>query len=307
MALIMRNPFPSLSADNFIPQGSAGQIFAITASIYFKCPNLYVSSNLTRYEENEMEENIGNIEKEKAIYHLLNSHPHPNLLYAILCIPEGIFMPRLETCLAALLEQPSAVSPDRQELWIQQLASAAAWLEKLGLAHGDLRPENILVDRDGNLSVADFDATVAVGSEQRLATLPFTKVDEKFQTPPAGPDTEQFSIGSCIYNIRFGTAPFADAGLESPVWRKMLVCRQFPATEGDRYGAVIQDCWNGAFASIAALETEIARLTTVGLVQRTTSARRRLWYLRAQCYHVFSWEVVWLKDSNCDVVWLYGL
>jgi hypothetical protein len=281
----MRHEFPSLSADNSIAQGSSGGVFAITARIVFKCPNLYVDDgSLTPGDKYEMEQSIKSVENEKNIYGLLESYPHPNILYAILCVPEGIFMPRLETTLATRLAIPCMSDLESQKRWINQLVSAAAWLEKLGHAHGDLRPENIPVDKLGDIRIADFDATVPIGSELLLATLPFCKVDEDFETPLAGAETEQFSLGSCIYNIRFGVPPYSDLGLESPVWRKMLMARDYPSTSGDRYGDIIQDCWKGSFPSISALKIEIDKLTTVHLVPRSKPTRHHDWYLLAQCH-----------------------
>lgn len=40
--------------------------------------------------------------------------------------------------------------------WIYDLVQAVAFLESLNLAHGDLRPENILLDRD-QIKLSDFD------------------------------------------------------------------------------------------------------------------------------------------------------
>jgi hypothetical protein len=113
----MRYEFPSLCANNSISQGSSGGVFAITARIVFKCPNLYRDDgSLTREDEYEMEQSIESVENEKMIYGLLKSHPHnPNILYAILCIPEGIFMPRLETSLATRLAIPCVADPESQE------------------------------------------------------------------------------------------------------------------------------------------------------------------------------------------------
>jgi serine/threonine protein kinase len=266
---------------------------------------------LTRGDKHEMEQSVKSIENEKAIYGLLQSHPHPNVLYAILCVPEGIFMPRLETTLATRLAIPCITDLDDQERWINQLVSAAEWLERLGYAHGDLRPENILVDKLGDIRIVDFDATVTIGSELLLATLPFCKVDEDFETPLAGAETEQFSLGSCIYNIRFGVPPYSDLGLESPVWRKMLTQKDYPSTSGDRYGDIIQKCWRGAFPSINALKIEIDKLTTVHLAPRSKPARHHVWYLLAQCHEYVAGQrlriggsIAWKVQLRCRlIVW----
>jgi serine/threonine protein kinase len=227
---------------------------------------------------------------------------------AILCVPEGIFMPRLEMTLARRLAIPCVTDLESQECWINQIVSAAAWLEKLGYAHGDLRPENILIDKFGDIKVADFDATVTIGSELSVATAPFCKVDEGFETPLAGAETEQFSLGSCIYNIRFGVPPYSDLGLESPVWRKMLAHRDYPSTSGDRYGDVIQECWKGTFPSISALKLEIDKLTTVNLVPRSRPARCHVWYLLAQCHEYVAGQrlrlggsIAWKLQLRCQL------
>jgi serine/threonine protein kinase len=47
---------------------------------------------------------------------------------------------------------------------MNDLAQAVAFLESLNLAHGDLRPENILLDRD-RLKVSDFDCTAEIGTD----------------------------------------------------------------------------------------------------------------------------------------------
>lgn len=293
--LTTRQPFPSLSANNIISQGGAGQVFAISKNVAFKCPITFESDNLSPESRQEMEQNIEKVENEKRIYDLLKVHPHPHLLYGVLCVPEGIFLPLLETTLAHRLAM-STPSSDVQERWICQLVSAAAWLEKLGYVHGDLRPENILIDKVGDIRVADFDAAVTAGSELQLATLPFCKVDENFEPPAAGPESEQFSLGSCIYNIRFGFPPFADLGLDSPVWRRKLVDKDFPSTSGDAFGTIIQDCWHGTFPTICSLKTEVDHLLCARSIA-TNPTRHHLWYLLAECQEYVARQRLRLEDS----------
>lgn len=254
---------------------------------------------------------VQSMENEKKILDTLKSHPHPNVLHAILCVPEGIFMPRLEMNLATRLAIPYIADHDIRERWIIQIVSAAAWLEKLGYAHGDLRPANILVDKFDDIRIADFDATVTFGSELQAATLPFCKVDKDFETPLAGPESEQFALGSIIYNIRYGIAPLSDLELESPVWSKMFAHGEYPSTPDDRYGDIIQKCWKGAFTSISALQTEIDQVTIVQLVQPKRPARHHDWYLLAQCHEYvitqrlhLGGSVAWKLQLRCRlIVW----
>ncbi len=84
-----------------------------------------------------------------------------------------------------------------QERWVLQLTSAVAWLKRLELVHGDLRPANIL-DANDNVQLGDFDTTTKPGVELLVASELFGKLDKSLDTPPAGPVNEQFSLASCI-------------------------------------------------------------------------------------------------------------
>ncbi|THZ31969.1 hypothetical protein D6C91_00616 [Aureobasidium pullulans] len=82
-----------------------------------------------------------------------------------------------------------------------------------------------------------------------LARSPWAKEDAQGNCPQAGPETEQFSLGSCIFNIRYGHPPYAE--LESPVWYEYMSHQRYPPTpKGDDIGDIIQACWRGDYASI---------------------------------------------------------
>lgn len=48
--------------------------------------------------------------------------------------------------------------------WMNELAGPVAFLEPLKLSHGDLRPDNILLDAD-RLKLSDFDCTAEFGTD----------------------------------------------------------------------------------------------------------------------------------------------
>ncbi|KAJ5135706.1 uncharacterized protein N7515_004984 [Penicillium bovifimosum] len=53
---------------------------------------------------------------------------------------------------------------------VNDLAEAVAFLESLNLAHGDLRPENVLLDRN-RLKLSDFESTAKIGTHFEVAWL----------------------------------------------------------------------------------------------------------------------------------------
>jgi serine/threonine protein kinase len=208
----------------------------------------------------EMEESATKIEAEKAVYKVLMKRPHPNILQCILCAPEGLFLRRMDCTLLERLSQ-SATTPipsETQEKWVQQLTSALAWLEQLDFVHGDLRPANILLDANEEIKLADFDATVRPGEELKVAGVPFCKTNAKCETPLAGPESEQYSLASCIYTIRFGHWPWH--GLTGRAMFERLARNEFPPTSADPLlGDLITSCWFGKYESIAAVEKDVLR------------------------------------------------
>lgn len=249
-------PFPSLTADNFLSRGSAGQIFAINDNIVFKCPTQFTDPAPEQAQESK--ESGEKIEREKSMYKVLMQHQHGNIVRGILCAPEGIFLERLEWTLRAYLDShtESPISFETQSRWIQQLASAMEWLERLGYAHGDLRPANILLDARDMIKVADFDSTVRIGEPLLVATAPFCKLEGDYKTPLAGAVSEQYAVGSCIYNIRTGHEPFHD--IDGPLMVRKLMNNEFPPTSNDGvFGDVVLRCWRGCYQSISELEQAI--------------------------------------------------
>lgn len=150
----------------------------------------------------------------------------------------------------------NAPSNDTQLRWITQLASALAWIEGLGLVHGDLRPANILVTADDDIRLADFDASVPIGEELVVASEPFCKMNANSEFSDAGPISEQFALGSCIYTIRYGHIPLHE--VDPPERVIKLKNNEFPSTADDaEFGTMIMDCWQGKYASIAAVYNDI--------------------------------------------------
>ncbi len=247
-------PFHSLPSDNYLARGANAHVFRISANIAFKYP--------TSETENTAEI-CSRIESEKVVYRVLMDRPHPYILQAICCVPEGIFLRRMQCTLRERLAQPKTAIPTQtQELWVWQMASAVAWLETLGFVHGDLRIANMLLDDDDNLQVADFDATVRAGDRLQVGSVPLEKLGNTHQQPVAGPVTEQFSLASCMYSVRFGGQdPWRD--VKSARMRNMVRDQlTFPSVAADPLlGEVMTRCWSGEYDSMAAVKQDVlARL-----------------------------------------------
>lgn len=81
----------------------------------------------------------------------------------------GLRLSERQTCEALPDGSPGRVirvnefyEPSLIARWIQQVASALEYIEKMGLAHNDVHPRNCLVDKNRNLKLADFDYTATI-------------------------------------------------------------------------------------------------------------------------------------------------
>ncbi|KAJ5669086.1 hypothetical protein N7462_010156 [Penicillium macrosclerotiorum] len=100
---------------------------------------------------------------------------------------------------------------------MHNLAQGVAFLESLNLAYSDLRPENILLDRN-RVKISDFDFTAEVGTYFEACYCPYGRLLNSNETDQGilgttgflGPRTEQFALGSLFYLINYGFEVYND-------------------------------------------------------------------------------------------------
>ena len=95
------------------------------------------------------------------------------------------------------------------------LHKAEAHLLNLGLVHGDIKPENIIVYRDKDIAgtrfkMVDFGSIVEIFSDNSRAGTPTYLAPERFTDAPINEASEIFSIGVTIYWALTGKYPYGD-------------------------------------------------------------------------------------------------
>ena len=137
---------------------------------------------------------------------------HEQLQFFVLDFVEG---GSLEQVLARYgpLPIPAAVA------WLAQVAAALEYAHRRNVIHRDIKPGNVLLDRDGNAIVTDFGiAKVAEksGFTQTGTTMgtPAYMSPEQCLARPVGPASDQYSLGIMAYQMLTGRAPFQGAALE---------------------------------------------------------------------------------------------
>ncbi|OJJ08860.1 hypothetical protein ASPVEDRAFT_48007 [Aspergillus versicolor CBS 583.65] len=151
--------------------------------------------------------------------------------------------------------------------WMNDLAQAASFLESLNLAHGDLRPENILLDRN-RLKISDFDCTAEIGTDFEACLAPYGRLLNSNDTVHGrpggsgllGPRTEQFALGSLYYLINYGFEVYGDVCFTEdpkehrPKVVELLQNMEFPKLNSDPLiDNIIDKCWHNKYTTVSEL------------------------------------------------------
>lgn len=212
--------------------------------------------------------------------------PCPYLVQSFFRVPQITFLELLPNGdLASLLRQSQTLDPRTQRVlavkgtpqleltcqWMRELCCGAEWLEKIGLAHCDIRPANILLGFKSHAKLADFDCSIKVGENLDCGTEPFARLlgEEAGQEcgtyGKAGPRTETFAIGSVFYSLMRGHDPYENEWFGKHHGRTLVAKfqnMQFPPTTKSVIDTIIRSCWSGNFVSVKCLLDKIMQLDT---------------------------------------------
>ncbi len=97
---------------------------------------------------------------------------------------------------------------------LDQIASALAVAHRSGVVHRDLKPDNILMDPDGNAYLADFGIAKDLSAEVRLTKTggvvgsPAYLSPEQLKGEPVTPQSDLYAMGVVLYELLAGQHPF---------------------------------------------------------------------------------------------------
>ena len=95
---------------------------------------------------------------------------------------------------------------------VKQLIAAIRYLQRQGVQHRDLRPENIIIDEQGKLTIIDYGSASVAGlnqaKEQRVGALEYSAPELILGQSCLRPDA--FAIACITYELLTGHLPFGD-------------------------------------------------------------------------------------------------
>ena len=112
------------------------------------------------------------------------------------------------------MDEPSA------RALIGQIAAGLLDAHQAGVIHRDVKPANVLVDRDGRARLTDFGLSKLIKSELldgKAVGTPSYMPPEQFRTDDLGPESDWYSVGCVLYEMLTGKVLFRPTS-----WIKMF-------------------------------------------------------------------------------------
>jgi serine/threonine-protein kinase len=139
---------------------------------------------------------------------------HKNIVQVFTFGQEGN-QPYVETEWVKGIGLDTCIDPDVQQeeigwldvMWQVALGLSAA--EKKGLLHGDIKPSNLLMDKNGVAKIADFGvARFQKSRSDGVSGTPLYLAPEKVKGAAGDTRSDQFSFGATFYHVLSGHPPF---------------------------------------------------------------------------------------------------
>jgi len=133
--------------------------------------------------------------------------------------------------LSDILDEYAPLDPDEAAAVLAPICSALAFAHDNGVLHLDLKPDNVLVTRDGLVKVGDFGvasltnaAGQAISAGGTLGYMPL----EQLRGEPVDARTDLWALGALAYEVLTGAVPFASDTVEGAAYKAGYVTPPSP-------------------------------------------------------------------------------
>jgi eukaryotic-like serine/threonine-protein kinase len=169
---------------------------------------------------------VRRFERESMVIARLN---HPNIVHVIDKGKAGgryyFVMEFVDgTSLREVIDSPRINLATKLDMLVQ-VCKGLEYAHKNGVIHRDIKPTNILIDRNGNAKVADFGIAQMVGlpdsdmtsSDVIMGTLSYMSPEQKMSSTNVDQTTDIYALGVILYEILTGRKPMGHFKLPTEV------------------------------------------------------------------------------------------
>lgn len=233
--LVMRKHFDSIELDKKIFKvgdtlgtGTFGRVRLVT---YKHKKNYYLALKMLKKSEIIRLKQVEHIKAEKAILSRI-AHPFIVNLYCAFQDPKNLYMLMEYVIGGELFSQLRKVgrfSNETSRFYAAEIILALDYLHQQNICYRDLKPENLLIDKDGHIKITDFGfAKVVQDRTWTLCGTPEYLAPEIIQSKGHGKAVDWWALGILVYEMLAGYPPFYD---ENPfgIYQKILAGKvEFP-------------------------------------------------------------------------------
>lgn len=219
----------SFSVDALYPTGTFGRVRLVTYN--YKNKPMYFALKMLKKNEIIRLKQVDHIKAEKEILSRI-AHPFIVSLYSSFqddCMLYMLMEYVIGGELFTQLRKVGRFGNDTSRFYAAEIVLALAYLHEKNIVYRDLKPENLLIDKDGHMKITDFGfAKVVRDRTWTLCGTPEYLAPEIIQSKGHGKAVDWWAIGILIFEMLAGFPPFYD---ENPfgIYQKILAGKiEFP-------------------------------------------------------------------------------
>ncbi|MCB9675912.1 MAG: serine/threonine protein kinase [Alphaproteobacteria bacterium] len=142
---------------------------------------------------------------------------HPNILRVFAAGSDGADWIAMELAeggsVADRVRGDGPLSPRRAIQVVLQVLAALDAAHSAGVVHRDVKPDNLLLQPDGSVKLADFgialldDSTRLTRAGFAMGSLPYMAPEQRVDASAVGPSADVYAAGATLYNLITGATP----------------------------------------------------------------------------------------------------